>query len=169
MTRSAPRWLDARASGRRGAHRWDGWAAWLLVAAFVVAASGLLGVHTLQRSARAADLSADLGAGPVVAVPAVAREAAPPVALVVPDLGIDTRLTGAGTGRDGTLQVPADAGAPNKLSIATASSGTSIFRNPCISCSFGNWAASTSEAPGFAPPPRSGFALVENLKWRSWG
>ena len=109
MTRSAPRWLDARASGRRGAHRWDGWAAWLLVAAFVVAASGLLGVHTLQRSARAADLSADLGAGPVVAAPAVAREAAPPVALVVPDLGLDTRLTGAGTGRDGTLQVPADA------------------------------------------------------------
>ena len=31
------------------------------------------------------------------------------MALVVPDLGLDTRLTGAGTGRDGTLQVPADA------------------------------------------------------------
>ena len=80
-----------------------------MIAVLLAAAAGLLGVHALQGSARAADLAADLGAGPVVAVPAVARTAAHPVSLVVPDLGLDTLLTGTRTGRDGTLQVPADA------------------------------------------------------------
>ena len=105
MIQSAPRWSDAPASGRRGAAAW----AWLLVGALALLATGLLGLHTLQRSARAADLSADLGAGPVVAVPAVARTSSPPVSLVVPALGLDTFLAGTRTGRDGTLQVPADA------------------------------------------------------------
>lgn len=106
MIRSALRGPDATASGPRGVPRAAGW---IGVAALVVAASGLLGAHDLQSSARAADLSADLGAGPVVAVAAVARTSSPPVALEVPDLGLDTRLTGTRTGRDGALQVPADA------------------------------------------------------------
>lgn len=106
MIRSALRGPDATASGPRGVSRS---APWIGVAALAVAACGLLGVHDLQGAARAADLSADLGAGPVVAVAAVARTSSPPVALEVPDLGLDTRLTGTRTGRDGTLQVPADA------------------------------------------------------------
>lgn len=106
MTRFALRGSDAAASGPRGVRPY---AAWMAVAALVVAASVLLGLHAVQSTARAADLSADLGAGPVVAVPAVAREAEPPVALIVPALGLDTRLSGARTGRDGTLQVPVDA------------------------------------------------------------
>ena len=106
MTRTALRGPDAQASGPRGV---PAWAPWLLVAALVVAAGGLFAVQGLTGAARAADLSADLGAGPVVAVPAVARTSSPPVALEVPELGLDTRLTGTRTGRDGTLQVPEDA------------------------------------------------------------
>lgn len=57
---------------------------------------------------RTADLAADRGAGPTVQVASVAREAAEPVALVVPALGIDTRLVGLTTGGDGALQVDED-------------------------------------------------------------
>ena len=106
MTPAALRGPDAAASGPRSVPRWG---AWVAVAALAAAATLLLVLHGLQRSARAADLSADLGAGPVVAVPAVARTSSPPVALEVPDLGLDTRLAGTRTGGDGTLQVPADA------------------------------------------------------------
>ena len=106
MIRSTPRGSHASARAPRGV---PAWAAWAAVAALVAAAALLLVLNSVQRSARSADLPADLGAGPVVAVPAVARTSSPPVALEVPDLGLDTRLAGTRTGRDGTLQVPADA------------------------------------------------------------
>jgi hypothetical protein len=82
-------------------------ALWLLTAV-AVAGAVLLGVGLVTGSARSADLAADRGAGPVVAVPQVALTSAPPVALVVPALGLDTRLVGLHTGRDGELQVDAD-------------------------------------------------------------
>lgn len=41
----------------------------------------------------------------------------------------------------------------------------SLDSSLCAACGapFGNWATSRGEAPGFAPPPRSGFALVEEI------
>ena len=105
MTRLALRGSDATASGPRGARPSRGW---LVVLALLLAVAGLLAAHVRGSAARAADLSADLGAGPVVAVPAVARTAEPPIALAVPALGLDTRLVGSRTGPDGALQVPAD-------------------------------------------------------------
>jgi len=74
----------------------------------LLAALGLLVVQSRSGAARVADLRADLGAGPVLQVAAVAREAAPPVALVVPALGLDVRLDGLRTDREGALQVPED-------------------------------------------------------------
>ena len=59
-------------------------------------------------SNRSADLAADRGAGRVLAVPRVALVSAPPVALVVPALHLDTRLAGLHPGHDGTLQVDGD-------------------------------------------------------------
>ena len=61
-----------------------------------------------SRAARAADLAADQGAGPVVQVAPVLRTASPPVALQVPDLRIDTSLQGLRVLPSGTLDVPAD-------------------------------------------------------------
>ncbi len=87
--------------------------AWAGVAAAVLAASVLLGSGLVSALHRSADVAADLGAGPVVAVPAVARTAPPPVALQVPALGLDLDLGGLHTDRDGALQVdpdPAQAG-----------------------------------------------------------
>jgi hypothetical protein len=59
-------------------------------------------------AAARADLRAEAGQGPVVAVPAVQRGASPPVTLGIPDLGITTRLIGLRKERTGALQVPAD-------------------------------------------------------------
>ena len=80
----------------------------LAVLVLALLGAGLLTAGLLGRSARSADLAADLGAGPVVAVPAVALVAAPPVALEVPSLGIDTELVGLRTDRSGALQVDPD-------------------------------------------------------------
>jgi len=55
-----------------------------------------------------ADVAADNGAGPAVAVHVVARRAAPPVILTVPRLGLTNRLIGLRKTRSGQLQVPAD-------------------------------------------------------------
>lgn len=62
----------------------------------------------VQIDAAQADIAADSGAGPVVQVRPVARQASPPVTLGIPRLGITTRLSGLRKQNDGTLQVPAD-------------------------------------------------------------
>jgi len=82
--------------------------AWWLVIPMLVAALGLLAVQVLDDRERGADLRADLGAGPVLRVAPVPSEAAPPVALIVPALGLDVRLDGLRTDREGALQVPED-------------------------------------------------------------
>jgi len=74
----------------------------------LVAALGLLAAQSLSDRQRVADLRADLGAGPVLQVAPVASDAAPPVALIVPALGLDVRLDGLRTDREGALQVPED-------------------------------------------------------------
>lgn len=66
----------------------------------------LLGAARID--AAQADVAADNGAGPAVAVHAVARRAAPPVTLGVPRLGLTNRLIGLRKTRTGQLQVPAD-------------------------------------------------------------
>lgn len=53
-----------------------------------------------------ADLRADRGIGPTVAVGEVASTVAPPVALGIDRLGLDTRLIGLRKGQQGELQVP---------------------------------------------------------------
>ena len=58
--------------------------------------------------AAAADLAADRGAGPAVAVQAVARRVSPPVALDIPRLQVRERLIGLRKQRNGSLQVPTD-------------------------------------------------------------
>lgn len=105
--RTAPRELVVTATGSRGVRVW--WRSpltWLLLSALV--GGVLVVVGLVAGSARSADLAADRGAGPVVDVPQVRLTAAPPVALIVPALRIDTRLSGLHTGRDGNLQVDAD-------------------------------------------------------------
>lgn len=104
MTRTLRR--PATQAGLRGVPR-RGWAVQALVA---LAALGLLLVATqlvLAARARSADLAADLGAGPVLAVPAVERTSAPPVSVAVPALGLDTRLAGLYAGPEG-LEVNED-------------------------------------------------------------
>lgn len=100
------------AAGSRGVRVPRHWSrspvSWAL-GALAVAGITLVLAGSLGGSARSADIAADLGAGPVVAVPQVRLTSAPPVALVVPALGIDTRLVGLATGRDGNLQVDPDA------------------------------------------------------------
>ena len=81
----------------------------LLLVLVALAGAVLLGTGLASSRDRAADLAADLGAGPVLAVPEVARTAAPPVALEVPRLGLDTRLVGLRLGTAGELQVNEDA------------------------------------------------------------
>ena len=82
---------------------------WWLVVPALLAVLGLLVVQSRTgAAARAADLRADLGAGPTVQVAAVPQEAEPPVALVVPALGLDTLLDGIDTDPEGALQVPED-------------------------------------------------------------
>jgi len=81
---------------------------WWLVVPLLLAALGLLAVQSRSSAERIADLSADRGAGPVLQVAPVASTAAPPVALVVPALGLDVRLDGLRTDREGALQVPED-------------------------------------------------------------
>ena len=55
-----------------------------------------------------ADLRADQGFGTTIPVGVVASAASPPVALTIPALEIDTRLSGLRKNLDGSLQVPAD-------------------------------------------------------------
>lgn len=55
-----------------------------------------------------ADVAADRGAGPRVAVQAVQRVVAPPVTLGIPSLDITSRLIGLRKDRSGRLQVPDD-------------------------------------------------------------
>lgn len=111
MTRLALRGRVASATDLRGARpsRGRGRGPWYAVGALLVAACLLLAVGLVLAHQRSADIAADLGAGPVVDVPAVNRTSAPPVALEVPALGLDTDLAGLRTGRDGALQVNGDA------------------------------------------------------------
>lgn len=55
-----------------------------------------------------ADVAADRGKGPRVAVQGVPRVVAPPVTLGIPSLDITTRLIGLRKDRSGQLQVPED-------------------------------------------------------------
>lgn len=111
MTRLALRGSVAAAADPRGARPSSsssrlGWAG---VLALLLAAALLLAHAVVVGRERSADLAADLGAGPVVDVPAVERDAAPPVALEIPALGLDTRLAGLHTDAGGALQVDEDA------------------------------------------------------------
>lgn len=82
------------------------WGAPALQAAVLAA---VVCVDLVLVSAARADLQPPgAAAGPVVAVPPVARTVAPPVTLGVPDLGLTTRLIGLRKDRDGALQVPED-------------------------------------------------------------
>ena len=100
------RGLGAHASGPRGVRPH----AWWLAVPLLLAVLGLVVAQGLSDSARAADLRADLGAGPVVQVAAVPQEAEPPVALLVPALGLDTTLAALHTDAYGALQVSPDPG-----------------------------------------------------------
>jgi hypothetical protein len=105
MTKLALRGPVVSTAGPRGAGasrlRWA-------VTAVLLAACVLFSVAIVTGRQRSADLAADLGAGPAVAVAAVTRTAAPPVALQVPALGLDTPLGGLRTDRTGALQVDPD-------------------------------------------------------------
>ncbi len=110
MHRSTSRGLVAAAAGPRDVPapaRSSGSRGWWLVAVAGLLGAVLLAGSYASAQERSADLAADLGAGPVLAVPEVTRTAAPPVALIVPILGIDTRLAGLHVGKDG-LQVDED-------------------------------------------------------------
>ncbi len=74
--------------------------------AFTLIAVVLIGAARID--AAQADIAADNGAGPAVAVQAVARQVAPPVTLGIPALRITNRLIGLRKTRTGQLQVPAD-------------------------------------------------------------
>ncbi len=106
-TRFALRGSVAAAADPRSARPRPRWA-WAGVLALLVLAVALLVPGLLAGRQRSADLAADLGAGPVVDVPTVALVSAPPVALEVPALGLDTPLGGLRTDRSGALQVDAD-------------------------------------------------------------
>lgn len=88
-----------------------GWHRWRPVALLAVVLVLLFAVHlSVVASGRAdlrADLEADRGVGPQVAVGAVSQ-VSPPVTLAIPKLGMDTRLIGLRKARDGQLQVPED-------------------------------------------------------------
>lgn len=62
----------------------------------------------VQIDAAQADIAADKGAGPAVAVRPVVRRVAPPVTLGIPSLKVTDRLIGLRKARNGTLEVPAD-------------------------------------------------------------
>ncbi|HVE74018.1 MAG TPA: class F sortase [Mycobacteriales bacterium] len=65
-----------------------------------------VGLTTVQQSR--ADLAAERGQVPTLAVVPVARQVAPPVVLGIPKLGITTRLVGLRKANNGTLEVPID-------------------------------------------------------------
>ncbi len=65
-------------------------------------------VGSVQVAAARADLAADDGGGPAVAVPAMRRLAAPPVTLGIPRLAVTSRLVGLRKANTGTLEVPTD-------------------------------------------------------------
>ena len=65
-------------------------------------------VGSTQVVAARADLAADSGAGPAVAVPETKRLAAPPVTLGIPRLSVTSRLVGLRKANNGTLSVPSD-------------------------------------------------------------
>lgn len=77
-----------------------------LVQSLAVLTTLALGGSTV--AAARADIAADRGAGPVVAVAAAPRLVAPPVTLGIPRIGVTSRLLGLRQQRDGTLGVPAD-------------------------------------------------------------
>ena len=81
---------------------------WAAPGAQAVVLTLVLLADLLLVAAARADLRAEAGQGPAVAVPAVQRGAAPPVTLGIPDLGITTRLIGLRKQRTGALQVPED-------------------------------------------------------------
>lgn len=65
-------------------------------------------IGAVQIGAARADVAADSGRGPAVAVRQVPSRVAPPVTLAVPALHLAERLIGLRKNRNGTLQVPAD-------------------------------------------------------------
>ena len=98
--------LGPRAAGRHAAPR----AArrWRSVAVQAVALLSLFAVQGVVLTGVRADLQADSGVGTAIPVGVVASDASPPVALTIPALEIDTRLSGLRKDLDGSLQVPAD-------------------------------------------------------------
>ena len=84
---------------------------WRAPALQAVALAAILAVDGVVLAGVQADLAADQGIGPRVAVAEVVDDAvAPPVRLSVPALGVKTRLIGLRKDRTGALQVPEDAG-----------------------------------------------------------
>lgn len=67
---------------------------------------GLFAAQAVVIGGARADLRADRGIGPTVAVGEVASTVAPPVALGIDKIGVDTRLIGLRKGQQGELQVP---------------------------------------------------------------
>ncbi len=108
-SRLAPRGAVAPAAVPRGAR--PSRVAWAGVGVLLLLALSLLVPGLVAGRDRSADLAADLGAGPAVAVPAVERTSAAPVGLVIPAVGLDTRLGGLHTDLSGALQVDPD---PNR-------------------------------------------------------
>lgn len=104
MTTAAAPGRDASAP-RPGARR--GWAAPALQGLTLLV---VLLVGTAQIRAARADIAADAGRGPVLAVTRVISRVAPPVTLGIARLHLTERLIGLRRNRDGTLQVPADPG-----------------------------------------------------------
>ncbi len=105
MTKLALRGSVVSTAGPRGARasrlRW-------VVAGVLLAACVLFSTAIVTGRQRSADLAADLGAGPAVAVAAVERTASPPIGLQIPALGLDVPLGGLRTDRSGALQVDPD-------------------------------------------------------------
>ncbi|GAC1444309.1 MAG: hypothetical protein NVS3B26_21990 [Mycobacteriales bacterium] len=73
-----------------------------------------------QIGAARADIAADSGRGPVVAVSPVASRVAPPVSITIPRLRLMDRLIGLRKNRDGTLQVPGNPQQPGWYSEGAA-------------------------------------------------
>lgn len=65
-------------------------------------------VGLLHLDSARADIAADEGGGPTVAVQPIARRVAPPVTVGIPRLEVTDRLLGLRKQRDGTLAVPED-------------------------------------------------------------